>query len=95
MSTEEILKHMEQRYRTGNTDIQPDAATYNWSSHRLGEIKDHDAADRAEKSSVGWKNSSRRWKSQTKRNQLTFTSMFWPESNDPLASERAMKPSIR
>jgi hypothetical protein len=48
MSTEEILKHMEQRYMTENTDIQPDAATYNAVLHRLGEIKDHDAADRAE-----------------------------------------------
>jgi hypothetical protein len=53
--------------------------------------KDHDAADRAEKSSSDGR-SSRRWKSrETKRNQLTLYINVLAKSNDPLASERAME----
>jgi pentatricopeptide repeat protein len=92
MRATSILKHMEQRYNTNNTNIHPDAASYTTVINAWSRSRDSNTVKRAEEVLHRAEEAQEQGHLDVKLNTLTYNSMIncYAKSILPDAADRAL-----
>jgi pentatricopeptide repeat protein len=88
-----ILQHMEQRYATGNTDIQPDVAAYNTVLTAWARSRDRDNTLRLLEVMQRMEKAYQLGNTRAQPNVISYNILInaLAKSNDPDAADRALK----
>ena len=88
-----ILKHMERRFATNNTDIHPDATSYSTVINAWSRSRDEKSVQKAEEVLQWAEEANAKGHFDLKLNTLTYNSMIncYAKSNESNAAERALE----